>query len=55
MLPAVLLLVPPDLPHTAVSSAICLWAEDIDIPVDIARQAVPHVHANFVSELSQHS
>ncbi|DBA69815.1 TPA: hypothetical protein ACH3X2_012534 [Trebouxia sp. C0005] len=54
MLPAVPLLVPLDLPDTAVSSAMCLWAEDVDIPVDIARQAVLHVHANFASELSQH-
>ncbi|DBA66565.1 TPA: hypothetical protein ACH3X2_002281 [Trebouxia sp. C0005] len=54
MLPAVPLLVPLDLLDTAVSSAMCLWAEDVDIPVDIARQAVLHVHANFASELSQH-
>jgi len=53
MLPAVPLLVPPDFPDTAVSSATCLWAEDVDIPVDIARQAILYVHANFASELSQ--
>ncbi|DBA89805.1 TPA: hypothetical protein ACH3X2_004676 [Trebouxia sp. C0005] len=29
-------------------------AADVDIPVDIARQAVLHVHANFASKLSQH-
>ena len=54
MLPAVPLLVPPDFPDTAVSSAMCLWAEDVDVPVDIARQAILYVHANFASELSQH-
>ena len=39
MLPAMPLLVPPDFPDTAVSSAMCLWAEDVDNSVDIARQA----------------
>ncbi len=47
MLPAVPLLVPPDFPDTAVSSAMCLWAEDVDVPVDIARQAILYVHANL--------
>jgi len=54
MLPAVPLSVPPDFPDTAVSSAMCSCAEDVDIPVDIARQAVLYVHAKFASELSQH-
>ncbi len=54
MLPAEPLLVPPDFPDTAVSSAMCLWAEDVDIRVDITRQAILYVHANFASELSQH-
>jgi len=60
MLPAEPLLVPPDFPDTAVSSAhmlssaMCIWAEDVDIPVDVARQAILYVHANFASELSQH-
>ena len=54
MLPAAPLSVTPDFPDTAVSSAMCLWAEDVDIPVDIARQAVLYVHVNFASELSQH-
>ena len=54
MLPAMPLLVPPDFPDTAVSSAMCLWAEDVDVPVDIARQAILYVHANLASELSQH-
>ena len=40
LLPAVPLSVPPGFPGPAVSSAMCLWAEDVDIPVDIARQAV---------------
>ena len=39
-LPAVPEMVPPDIPGTAVSSAMCIWAEDVDIPVDIARQAL---------------
>ena len=47
MLPAMPLLVPPDFPDTAVSSAMCLWAEDVDNSVDIARQADLYVHANF--------
>ncbi len=54
MLPAVPLSVPPEFPDTAVSSAMCLWAEDVDLPVDIARQAVLYVHAKLASELSQH-
>ena len=54
MLPAVPLLVPPDFLDTAVSSAMCLWAEVVDVPVDTARQAILYVHANFASELSQH-
>ena len=54
MLPAEPLLMPPDFPDPAVSSAMCLWAEDVDIPVAVARQAILYVHANFVSELSQH-
>ena len=54
MLPAAPLSVTPDFPDTAVSSAMCLWAEDVDIPVDIARQAVLYVHAKFASELSPH-
>jgi len=29
-------------------------SEDVDVPVDIAKQAVLYVHANFASELSQH-
>ena len=54
MLPAEPLLVPRDIPDTAVSSAMCLWAQDVDIPVDVARQAIRYVHANFASRLSQH-
>ncbi len=53
-LPAVPLLVPPDFPDPAVSSAMCFWAENVDEPVDIARQAVLCLHAKFASELSQH-
>ncbi len=29
---------------------MCLWAEDVDIPVDIARQAVLYVHAKLDSQ-----
>ena len=36
MLPAAPLSVTPDFPDTAVSSVMCFWAEDVDIPVDIA-------------------
>ena len=50
-LPVVPLSVPPDFPDTAVSSAMCLWAEDVAMPVDIARQAVRYVHAKSASEL----
>ena len=54
MLPALPLPLPADFPDTTVSSAMCLWAEEVDIAIDIARQAVVHVHANFATELSQH-
>ncbi len=54
MLSAVPLSVPPDFLETAVSSAMCSWAEDVDIPVDIARQAILYVHAKFASERSRH-
>ena len=43
----------PEFPDTAVSSAMCLWAEYVDKPVDVARQAILYVHASFASELSQ--
>ena len=33
--------------------AMYLWAEDVDISIDVARQAILYVHANFASELSQ--
>ena len=45
---------PQTFPDTAVSCAMCLWAEEVDIPVDIARQAILYVYANFASELSLH-
>ncbi len=44
----------PDFPDTAAPLPCALWAEDVDIPVDIASQAVLYVHAKFASELSQH-
>ncbi|KAL3147944.1 hypothetical protein ABBQ32_002393 [Trebouxia sp. C0010 RCD-2024] len=31
-----------------------LWAEDVDIPLDTARQAVQHVHAQHMSLVTQH-
>ncbi|KAL3154650.1 hypothetical protein ABBQ32_014099 [Trebouxia sp. C0010 RCD-2024] len=31
-----------------------LWAEDIDIPLDTARQAVQHVHAQHMAQVTQH-
>ena len=54
MPPALPLPLPPDFPDSAVSSAMCLWAEEMEIPVDVARQAVLYVHANFALQLSQH-
>ena len=35
--------VPEQFPDGAVASAM-LWAEDVDVPLDTARQAVQHVH-----------
>ncbi|KAL3138217.1 hypothetical protein ABBQ32_006037 [Trebouxia sp. C0010 RCD-2024] len=36
------------------ASAMLLWAEDVDIPLDTARQAVQHVHAQHMSLVTQH-
>ena len=32
-----------------VASAMLLWAEDVDVPLDIAKQAVQHVHAEHMA------
>ncbi|KAL3155632.1 hypothetical protein ABBQ32_012666 [Trebouxia sp. C0010 RCD-2024] len=37
-------------PDGPVASAMLLWAEDIDIPLDTARQAVQHVHAQHMAQ-----
>lgn len=47
-------LVPADFPDGPVASAMLLWADDASIPVDTARQAVQHVHAKHMAEVTQH-
>ena len=51
---AVPFLATPDFRDTAVSTAMCLWAADIDTPVDVAKQANQYVHANFAPQLSHY-
>ncbi|DBA85895.1 TPA: hypothetical protein ACH3X1_005440 [Trebouxia sp. C0004] len=46
--------VPLHFPDGAVASAMLLWAEDIDVPLDTARQAVQHVHAEHIAQITQH-
>ncbi len=46
--------VPNDFPDGPVASAMLLWAEDADIPLDTARQAVQHVHAEHMAQVTQH-
>ena len=41
-------------PDGPVASAMLLWAEDVDIPLDTARQAVQHVHAQHMAQVAQH-
>lgn len=41
-------------PDGPVASAMLLWAEDVDVPLDTARQAVQHVHAQHMSLVTQH-
>ena len=31
-----------------------LWAEDVDVPLDTARQAVQHVHDEHMAKVTQH-
>ena len=31
-----------------------LWAEDVDVPLDTARQAVQHVHAQHMAQITQY-
>ena len=31
-----------------------LWAEDVDVPLDTARQAVQHVHAQHMAQITHH-
>ena len=47
-------LVPADFPDGPVASAMLIWADDVDIPVDTARQAVRHVHAKHMAQVTQH-
>jgi hypothetical protein len=53
MLPAEPLVMQPDIPDTAVSSAMCSKTERVDIPVDVVRQAIVYVHVNVAPELNQ--
>ncbi|KAL3130101.1 hypothetical protein ABBQ38_008417 [Trebouxia sp. C0009 RCD-2024] len=41
-------------PDGPVASAMLLWAEDVDIPLDTARQAVQHVHAEHMPQATKH-
>ena len=45
--------VPMHFPDGAVASAMLLWAEDVDVPLDTARQAVQHVHAQHMAQITQ--
>ena len=45
--------VPMHFPDGAVASAMLLWAEDVDLPLDTARQAVQHVHAQHMAQITQ--
>ena len=45
---------PDGFPDGPVASAMLLWAEDADIPLDTARQAVQCVHAQHMSQVTQH-
>ena len=47
--------VPQDFPDGATASAMLLWAEDSDVPLDTARQAVQRVHAKHSQLVSQHA
>ena len=47
--------VPQDFPDGATASAMLLWAEDGDVPLDTARQAVQRVHAKHSQLVSQHA
>ena len=51
---ASLALVPEHFPDGAVASAMLLWAEDVDVPLGTARQAVQHVHAQHMAQITQH-
>ena len=47
--------VPQDFPDGATASAMLLWAEDGDVPLGTARQAVQRVHAKHSQLVSQHA
>ena len=46
--------VPAGFPDGPVASAMLLWADDAIILVDTARQAVEHVRAKHMSQVTQH-
>ena len=46
---------PLDFPDGATASTMLLWAEDNELPLDMARQAVQHVHAQHSQQFSQHA
>lgn len=47
--------VPADFPDSPTASAMLLWAEDIDVPVSVARSAVLHLHQEQPSQVQAHA
>ena len=47
--------VPQEFPDGPTASAMLLWAEDNELPLDTARQAVQHVHVKHSQQVSQHA
>ena len=47
-------LVPADFPDGPVASAMLIWADEADVLVDTARQAVRHVHAEHMAQVTQY-
>ena len=45
---------PAPVPDGAVASDMLLWAEDVDVPLETVRQVVQHVHAQHVTQITQH-
>ena len=44
-----------DFPDSPAASAMLLWAEEFDLPLTDARQAVLHVHAHHAKQIRQHA